>query len=141
MVRRSETRRIWGRLVTSGRSLIPITIPATHHTHAMVRPQVQIDLPIIHALSRLVPASRVGQTEAIFPFMVILVLGVPVSVIAATAALVVLMDINVFAQDVSRYTDGRKGSSVRVFIVRRKGDVGVGVPVLRFEEQHQDRIR
>jgi hypothetical protein len=63
----------------------------------MVRPQVQIDLPIIHALSRLVPASRVGQTEAIFPFMVILVLGVPVSVIAATAALVVLMDINVFA--------------------------------------------
>jgi hypothetical protein len=106
----------------------------------MVRPQVQIDLPIIHALSRLVPASRVGQTEAIFPFMVILVLGVPVSVIAATAALVVLMDINVFAQDVSRYTDGRKGSSVRVFIVRRKGDVGVGVPVLRFEEQHQDRI-
>lgn len=96
----------------------------------MVRPQVQIYLPIIHALGRLVPASRVGQTEVVFPFVVILVLGVPVSVIAATAALVVLMDIDVFAQDVSRNPDGRERSCVRVFVVRREGDVGMRVPVL-----------
>jgi hypothetical protein len=104
----------------------------------MVRPQVQIYLSVIHALSRLVPASRVGKTEVIFPFEVILVLGVPVSVIAATAILVVLMDVDVFAQDVSRYTDGRERSCVRVFVMRREGDVGMRVPVLRFEGQHQD---
>jgi hypothetical protein len=114
--------------------------PDDPDTHAMVRPQVQIDLSVIHTLSCLVPVSRVGQTEVVFPFVVILVFGVPVSLIAVATVFVVLMDVDVFAQDVSRHTDGCKGSSVRVFIVRRKGDVGVGVPVLRFEGQHQDRI-
>jgi hypothetical protein len=114
--------------------------PDDPDTHAMVRPQVQIDLSVIHTLSCLVPVSRVGQTEVVFPFVVILVFGVPVSLIAVTTVHIILMDVDVFAQDVPRHTDGRERSCMRVFVVRGEGDVGVRMPILRFEEQHQDRI-